>query len=320
METIQGSESTEPTQDTGSTEVVSAESTPPSLPPEQALEASNGPQVSVEASAQLAYTPNYKITADNKEYEIPERYRPLMTDAQTEKEIRELFEKAYGLDGVKGRFHQTRDEYRQFKEQVNPLLNIARELDYYHKKGDLSSYFKTLGFNDEQILKYALQKAEQLELSPDQKRVYDERDSANRQQYMLEQQYQQTQERLQELMVQQRQVELQTVLSRPEINSFVQSFDRRNGQGAFAQECIQRGRAHYALTGQDLSPDQVAQEIIKKFEIPVTQPMSYQQPPTPKHPAEVPVIPNTGSGSTSPAAKNFKSLDELRKYKAEKFG
>jgi hypothetical protein len=170
-------------------------------------------------------------------------------------------------------------------------------------------------------MEYALQKAQQMELSPDQKRVYDEREAANRERFMLETQFRQQQEQLMEIKVQQREFELQNVLAKPDVQSFVQAFDSRNGQGAFFQECKQRGQSHFALTGEDLTPEQVVQSIVNRF-APMVQAQTQmaQNQGQPKAPAEVPVIPNTGSGSSSPAQKSFKSLDELRKYRAENFG
>lgn len=273
-----------------------------------------------EAPQQPAFTPNYKFKADDKDYELPEMYRPLIKDQDTQKQVIEIFEKAYGIDGLKGRYSQTKEEFNKYKEQITPLVKLATELNYYQQKGDLSSYFKTLGFSDEQILDYALKKAQQLELSPEQKRVYDEREAGVRNQYQLEQQFKQTQERLYEMQVQQRNFELQQVLSRPDVNNFVQAFDRRNGAKAFEQECRMRGQAHFALTGQDLSAEEVVQEIIKKFDSPVSAMPAQMSNQAPKAPAEVPVIPNTGTGSTSPTQKTFKSLDDVRKYRAENFG
>jgi hypothetical protein len=289
--------------------------------PQQASQQSGSQAAVVVKPEQPSYQPDYKFTASDKEHEIPEMYRALIKDKETEKQIKDVFSKAYGLDGYKQKHHGLRDEYGQYKQQVAPVMKIAQELDYYYKKGDLGSYFKTLGFDDKQIMQYALEKAQQLELSPEQKRVYDEREAANRQQYMLETQFRQTQERLDSMMIQQRDVELKTVLSKPEVQSFAQAFDRRNGPNAFYNECIQWGQAKFAITGQDLSADQVALEIIKKFDSPMPQPMqAMPQTNQLRSPAEVPVIPNTGSGSTSPAARAFKSLDELKKYKADKYG
>ena len=267
-----------------------------------------------------AFTPVYKVKAYDKEYEIPEMYRPLIKDQVTQKQVQEIFEKAYALDEHKVIHTGLKEKFNQYQEQTAPLIKIAQELDYYQKKGDLGSYFKTLGFNDQQIMEYALQKAQQLELSPEQKRVYDEREQANRQQFMLEQQFQQTQERLQNLMVQQRNVELQTVLSRPDVQSFVQAFDQRNGQGAFSQECIQQGRSYFALTGKDLTAEEVVQGIVKKFATPMQhQQQMMPQQHTPKAPAEVPVIPNTGSSSGSPSHRAIRSIDDLKRLASEKF-
>lgn len=316
-ENVTTTESTTPTAPTEAASSTTESSAAPSLPPTESPAPQQGAVVQPQTPA---FAPTYKVKAFDQEHDIPELFRPLIKDEMTQKQIKEVFEKAYGMDGYKSRYENTWNEFSGFKKQTEPLLKIAQELDYYSKKGDMGSYFKTLGLTDEQIMQYALQKAQQMELSPEQKRVYDERENAVRQQYMLETQFQQAQEQLQNLMVQQRNVELQSVLSRPEIQSFVQNFDRRNGQGSFAEECRQRGRAHFALTGEDLSAEQVAQDLIKKFEFAVQAQQPQMPPSQPKAPAEVPVIPNTGSGAASPAQKQFKSLEDLKRYKQERWG
>lgn len=50
-----------------------------------------------------AFSPNFKLKVMEQEREIPELLRPLIKDAESEKAVRELVEKAYGLEYVKDR-------------------------------------------------------------------------------------------------------------------------------------------------------------------------------------------------------------------------
>lgn len=315
-------DTTESTESTSTAPVESASeaSAPESAPPSPPSDAQDSKDPVVVKPDTPSYSSDYKFKAYDKEYDIPEMYRTIIKDENSEKDVKQIFAKAYALDQHKTIHEGLKNQFKTYQEQTEPLLKIAQELDYYQKKGDLGSYFATLGFTDQQIMEYALQKAQQLELSPEQKRVYDERELANRQQYMLETQFQQTQERLQNLMIQQRQVELQNVLSKPDIQSFAQAFDGRHGQGAFAQECVQQGRSHFALTGQDLSADEVVQGIVKKFSPLMAQTqMAPQQSQAPRAPADVPVIPNTGSSGGSPTTRAVRSIDDLKRIANEKF-
>lgn len=274
-----------------------------------------------EAQGIPAYQPNFKFSVLKKEHEIPELYRSVVKDADSEKQVKELFEKAYGLDHVKSERAKLQDEYKTYKTQTEPILKIASQLEYHRKQGDLGGYFKTLGLSREQIFQWAVQQAEIEQLPEHQRRVYDQQQEAQLRAYQLEQQLQERDQQFQAYQVQQRQAELDFTLSKPDVSSFAQAFDQRNGEGSFRDELIQRGRMYYFSQGIDVPPEKLAQEIMTRFHLQTTSPNQTTQPvqtqPVPAQPQRttqsVPVIPNTGASASAPVKKKVTSLEDIER-------
>lgn len=304
------------------------ESSAPVVESAPAPEVSEAPAIKVDAksaapaevSAEPAYQPNFKFKSWDKEHEIPPAFRSIIKDAETEKQVREIFEKATGIEHIKAERTQTREELKQYRAQTEPLVNIAQELHHYRQKGDMGSYFAKLGLSNQDILKYAVDYLKREELPPEQKRVYDEREAANRQMYQREQEFASMQSQLQEVRIQQRSTDLQNALSSPTVQSYVQAFDQRNGQNAFWDEVVARGQMYWHSQQKDVPPAQIVQEIMERFgaqghaQVPQASMVA-----APRQPTKVPTIPNTGSGGSSPGQRTIRSIDDLKKVANEKF-
>src|SRR5688572_23823320 len=61
----------------------------------------NAAQTGDLAAQTQQYTPNFKFKVLDKEHEIEERFRKLIKDADSEKMIRELHEKSFGIEAIK---------------------------------------------------------------------------------------------------------------------------------------------------------------------------------------------------------------------------
>lgn len=278
-----------------------------------------------------AFVPNYKYKAYEKEYEIPEQFRALIKDEATNAEIRKIFEKATGFDGLMPKYQRSKStieavskEYTDFKSQVAPVLDVYNKATRYLQRGDLDSLFETLGIGDEALQKHMLQK---LTLTGTAKDAYTKQREALRRQYELEdQQVQQSQEanqykeQYESLLAQQRTSELQTELSRPEIAELASQFDARHGQGAFFKEVVQRAIFHHQQTGEDLTAKDAVTNVANLFKPMFTtvspeaavRKAEAQVANTVQKKNGVPVIPNVGGRNSSPVTKEITSLDELR--------
>lgn len=265
-----------------------------------------------------------------KEQEIPEAFRQIIKDQESEKQVKEMFEKAYGLEHVKADRSKVSEDFRSYKSQAEPIMQIAKQLDHFYSKGDLTSYFKTLGIRKEEVFNWAVQQAEIENLPENQKAVYHQQQESEARAYQLEQQLQQREMEYQQFKVQHRENELNTVLSTPEISQAVQAFNQRNGEGAFWNEVVARGQWYWHAQGRDVPATEIVNELMTKYGLNQPAPVAHQamqaqtqqmnQPGTQSSPKQVPVIPNTGPGSASPAQRAVKSTADLQKIYAEKYG
>jgi len=284
-----------------------------------------------QAPASTPYTPSYKFKVMDKEHEIPEFLRPAITSAEHEKQLKELYEKAFGLDEVKAGREKVRGEYQSFKQQVEPVMKTVQEASKLYQ-GALQAFeqgnvrggvfkaeeaFKQLGISDKFLQNYVFQKLQLEDLPAHLKADYNRQRELELQYAQMQQQMQEQQTYFQQMAVQTRTAELQQATSRPEVASIIQAFDQRNGPGSFHQEVITRGQMYWQMYQQDVPADQLVQEIINKYGL---QAPPAAQPQASTAPKEVPVIPIVKSGSGSPAGRQFKSLDDIKAYRKEQYG
>ena len=277
-----------------------------------------------DGGAPPAYSPNYKykVTAGQQklEKEIPEWARPLVTSADAEKSVRELFEKSDGLDVVKQHRDLLVQENSQMREQWAPIVQNVRTVVGHLQRGDLDSFFEAVNLPEADILKYALYRL-QLRENPEQMQTHDQMRQLQLQNQELQNRVQQYSGGYENLAVQQRTMQLDGHLARPEILGAVQAFDARMGTpGAFRNEVIRRGQM-YAAAQQDVSVEQAANEVLQLIG------WQGQNPPqatvqnagqagasgagTPQ--SQKPTFPNVRGKGTSPAKSVVRSTDDLRK-------
>ena len=274
--------------------------------------------------SQPAYQPNYKFWAEKKEHEIPEKWRSLITDAESEKEAKELFQKAYGIDAVKELREQIKGEYKQYKEQADPVIRTVQSATQSYQRAvqafnsgnknsaifNFENTLQALGIPPNVVQQYTLLKLQHEDLSPEQKASYNQQRTLEQQTLEQKTQLEQIQAQYQALSVQQRTNELSQTLSKPEVSGIVQAWDQRNGPGSFQQEIIRQGQMHFYQTGQDVSAEQLVGEMIKRYGLssPMAPQASVNQPAK-----ELPVIPVAKGGGRSPTAMTIQSTDDMRK-------
>lgn len=327
---------TEQSSTAASTEAVSTSTASESTAPVQAestasAESSSAAPAMTQEQQIAQYTPNFKFTAANEEREIDEWIRPVIKDAETEKKIKELYSKAYGMEEVKNVREKMKQEYYNYKSQAEPLIKTVSEAHrfytagkqslsdgningYVHKTGEA---FKQLGISDEDLKKYVFHKLNLEELPQDRKQEYNRFNELELQNQQLQQQTQEQQRYLQQVAVQAKTAELNQATAKPEVASIIQAFDQRNGAGSFKAEVIQRGQLYWQTQGVDKSSEELVQEIITKYGL--SQPVA-PQATTQAQPQAVPTIPVVKGGSSSPAGKVFKTTDDLVNYRKQQYG
>lgn len=276
-----------------------------------------------------AFSPNFKYKVMEQEKEIPEIFRSLVKDAETEKTVRELMEKADGLDFVKPKLAETRQERDQFRsglEGMQGQVNHARQL---FSRGDIDGWLKFLQVPEERMLQWVADKLNYNQLPPDQRAILDQRKQAEERAWSAEQQASSSRQTQEQLLTQQVQMQLESVLARPDVSSVAQAFDSRRGANAFRAEMNRRGDYYWRTEGKLVAPDQLAKELLDLLG-PTSTPAApaptaaapgvtapAQAPAAPATPPVVsqkqtPVIPNVSGRSAAPIKGTVKSLGDLR--------
>lgn len=271
-----------------------------------------------------AYTPNYKFKALDKEFEFDEWLRPHVKSQEHEKKLRELYEKAYGLDHVKSERDKIRTEYKTVNEQYSSLNRGLDQLTSMLKNKDFHGFFNSLEIPEQDILQYALSRVQYSQLPPEQRAIFDQQYAEKQRLAYYEQENRDLVVAYQNQMGQQRSYELDGYLSRPEVASTVSAFDARVGYpGAFRDEVIRRGQYYANLpNAQDIPVEQAVREIMNLAGPIAAQAMAQQAPQDMGLSQQVqaqqskPVIPNIKGRGTSPAKKVVRSISDLRKLHA----
>lgn len=277
------------------------------------------------------WSPTYKFKVHEEEKEFDDFLKPLVKSKEDEEKIRDILERAYGLDHVKADRATLREHNKALVSEVNEFGTVKMELQAlgtHLKNGDFESFKEAFNIPDELIMQYALQKVKLANASPEEQAAYQAQRAEAQRLRALEDQNRAWQESYQNYVVSSKETELNFVLSQPDVVNVMQEFDSRLGQpGAFRNEIIRRGQMHFNATGQDLSAKQVVDTFVSMLGVVPGQ----VSPPQNVQPGQVvqnrstgqkvvtgaqgakPVIPHIAGSGASPVRKVPKSISELRK-------
>lgn len=285
----------------------------------------NGEAAAAVAAAEQ-YTPNYKFRAPDaqgvtKDHEIPENFRNLIKDAKTEKEVHDIFTKAYGLDANKARSQQLSSDFTKTNTELSNYKQGVDALRSDYQRGDFDSFFKKLEIPQEKVLQWVLGKVEYSKLPPEQQAILDRKREAENQAFEASRSNQTLQGQMAEQARQLKTTMLNFTMSQPDIKALAESFESRTGKpGSFEQLVRQHG--DYAFrTGRDLTPDQAVKEVIEQYGIKALHAVPSPQATVTQPGEEKPkVIPNMrGRSSASPVKPGPRSIEDLKKL-AQNFG
>lgn len=281
-----------------------------------------------------AFTPNYKFKVLDKEHEIPKEFQALVKDAKTEKMVKEIFEKSYGLDSVKEKAVQVRTERDTLaKENREIQAGIASARASYLgavQSGNwlkLDDFFAKLHIPQEHVLQYALAKVNLTNLPEDQQKVIVGQLEADRRAEFADQQAREAQGQVQSTGQQLKQLQFDFTMAKPETKSFAEQFDAQVGKpGAFAQRVIDTAQLEWHTRKVDLTPEQAVQKVIADFGLKPGAPAAPAAAAAPAAPApgapekrviqrQAPTIPNVQGRSSSPLSTKPKSIEDLKKLR-----
>jgi hypothetical protein len=268
-----------------------------------------------------AYQPNFSyefrsLSGIREQKEFDERLRSVIKTKEDEDYIRDLVTKADGLDVNKRNLQTAMEEKEQLLQKYSPMEKDVEMVLQMRDNGDIGSVLQALGIEKKQFLKYAYEVATYDDLTPEQKSIYDKKHELQGSSYQLKRQNEQLENRLRSIEIQTRQSDLEQRLNQKEIAPIVQEFDQRNGQNAFWNEVVKRGALYSTQFNQVKQAGELISEIINLYGLKAPQP---QQPKPSVSAKPLPVLPNTGSGSSVVPLKqkptSVKQLKELaREY------
>lgn len=301
-------------------------------------QASSGGEVSgVEVGN--SFTPNYKVKVMDQEREIDPMFHGLIKDAQSEKKIREIFERAYGHEFLKPKYETMKGELDTYKPAIQEYQNLQQTiggLSQMIAREDLGSFLEATQIPKQLVFKWVHQELQKMQMDPEQRQQMEQQNNLQREYYTQQSVLQQQQQMMQQMQtqyenfqVQARSGELNNHLSRPEVRSIAEQFDQRVGQpGAFRNEVIRRGQLAWNTQQKDLSAEEAVTQVLTFAQALMGQP-TQEMPdsenhmvdartgatvPQPKRGATIPNI--TGRGS-SPVRKAPRSIEELKKLASE---
>jgi hypothetical protein len=302
--------------------------------PDQSTLAASGAQASVPPVTETPpYSPNFKFTVRGKEMEIPEFLRGAIKDADVEKQVRELHEKAHGLDYVKPKFQELQETHRDLASSHQTLMGQIGELKQLYNRGDFDTFFERLNIPKQKLLQWMVAEAEYNELTPEQRQVHDARKAAEKRAWELEKQNQALESQYEQTVTSTKSTMLTFALERPEVKQFSSLLESQPGRkpGDFVAEVVQEGDYVWrASQGQvDLTPEQAIQRVMSRYSMlnasPAPQlipgqgqadlaPKAVAEAPQPKAPvATIPKI-DGRAGSSAPSRPKFRSIDDLKAH------
>lgn len=281
-----------------------------------------------ESQDPAAFAPNVKFKVLDKEHEIPEEFRALMKDANSEKKVREIFEKAYGLDGIKANRDSLKEEVATTKQEniaikgsIDGLRSIYQGAVESGNFLKLDDFFARLKIPEQHILQYALAKVNLGNLPPEQQAAIRAQIDSDRRAETTELQARESFGREQQMASQLMNVQLEMQISRPDIKQIADAFDARIGKpGAFRQQVVNHGQLTWLQSKVDLSPEQAVQQVVQSLGLQANSNQAAMQADSQQAAAatqkvivrETKSIPNMQGRSSSPLKVKPRNLEDLK--------
>ncbi len=282
-----------------------------------------------ETPATEAFTPEFKYRADGKDLEVPDYLRTLIKDKDSQEKVVNMLKKHDAFDTVSTRRDQFRTERDEARSRVSNFETAISTMRNTYQRGDIDGFLKLCEIPEDQMLKWATEKAKYLMGDEHYRRQIDQDNTLRQTAWSKDSQANEYQSKYQEMEARQLQTEFNYEMMKPEVSSFAESFDKFAGkQGAFIEEIKNRGELAYLREQKTIAPSEVIQSIMKQYST-VTQ--AAQKPPVAgsngpaakvvvKPTSKVATIPTVRGTSASPTKEGFTSLDDVRKYRKEIYG
>ncbi len=286
------------------------------------------------------FKPDYKFKASGKEQEVPELFRSLIKDEKTDKEVKSLLSKAYGADALieknkklDGSNSTLSSENANIKSSIDGLRQIYMDAVKHPSQGGnilkMDQFFERLQIPENTILQWAVAKVQLQEMPPEQRNAIVAQMDAEKKAVALTMEQSQLQGQNQDTVRRLKQLELDQLLGRPDMQTVASDFDKRVGKtGSFRDAIIRTGELAWFRQNVDLPPDQAVKQVIEAYgitlpdpnaaapsQVAVVAPGAGQTRPVVQRTDKV--IPNVqGKGSQSPLKDKPRSIEDIKKLAA----
>lgn len=263
----------------------------------------------------------------DSEGEFDEVVKAAIKSKEDEEKWQKLYAKAHGFEFVQNGRETARNELTQYKTQWQPIVDMALKANKAYASDDIESLLEVIGVPYDKIQKLVFSKLQQQELPQEQRQILEQNRMLAREKAQYGEQLSSLEQKNLQIQSEMLHNELSHEMSKPDVSTFQQAFDAKNGQGAFEQEIKARGSyIYHSQNGRIARPSEVVQEIINKFGFgfqPATNQTPTQTTAMPQAQSvqkPKPTIPVASGGGGSPTYQSYKSTSDLEKRLAELSG
>ncbi len=217
------------------------------------------------AAAAPAFAPNFKFKAYQQEHEIPELFRGLIKDPESQQAVQKVFERAFGFDHLKGMHEQMKGNLTDLNQKHQTLLGRIAPINEAVQKQDVAFLVQEGYLTEQALLQWAAKRAQYYQAPPEQRQIIDEREAALRNQRQSTHQFTEREESYLNELAQTRMMLLDVELTKPDVAPIVQLFEGTRGPGSFKEVLRQYAVGVHASTGRDLAPQELVREFLKQF-------------------------------------------------------
>lgn len=298
----------------------------PSTPPPAADPNSSPEEQAAAVAAQAEYKANLTYEVSKQKKQFDEVFKEVIKNEAQEKKLRELYEKADGLEIVK----QSRDSFKkrfdEHQQQWEPVQKDLQTLGKFMQANDFDSVFGMLKIDQQKVVDWVAQKIQYNQMSPEERARVDALREVRGQNYKKESEVEILRGELEQKEVQHLTFQLDMLRETQKFADAAAAFDERLGApGSFEAKLFEVGE-YLTLRnrGQTVPPRQVLDYMIKEYGLEGQAPTPGAPPQsrtvaTP--PVEKPTVPNIkGSKTATPVKRQFRSIDELKQYQQELSG
>lgn len=277
------------------------------------------------------YKPNLDFKVYDKEHKFPEWAVPFIKDKQSEEQMRDLFSRAYGLDGLKSKYEKSKEQIQNYTQIESKFNNQTQQLKQLLslRDNDMGAFLQGVGVTDEMLFNHfeALKRAKEDPIFAAQ---YKNGLEAKQKYLKVSQEQEELRQQIEgikaekELVMKERHINsFESVYNQPSIRDFATKYDKVRGEEAFKNEVIEMGDYLFNRDGKYYPPQEVFKLVMDKYGAFVNlQPEANPaQPPMQQAAKAQPAtLPNVGGGGPSVTKPRFTSIEDLQKHYQRKFG